>query len=437
MDGQQTPAAVVPLRAGVDTLLAQDLTRLPSAELVAMLAAQEVQRRRQEAVDQRLIAEIAERRLAGDYGRTSTADLLVTMLRVSPAEAKARVGRAQDLGPRRAMTGEPLQPILPIAAAAVAAGEISAAQVAVISECLDAIPAAISHEVVPVAEAMLVEAARHENPKLLRQTAALLLARIDPDGIEPREQWIERSRGFGLRKHRDGSATPTGILTAELTALLDAVLDSLAAPIPAQDGLPDDRTPAQRRHDGLAEAMHRLLRSATLPPAGGAPVTILARTSTTDLAAGSGLAITSHGDPLPISTLLAMSGDAILQAVVCDATGGILSYGRKRRLASRGQRLALIARDGGCSFPGCNRPAAWTEVHHIKTWLNGGHTDLANMCLLCRYHHREFEPRGWQILMINGTPWWRPPTWYDPHRKPIRNTTHHLDDITFNHPAAS
>ncbi|MDT4918222.1 MAG: hypothetical protein QOH89_2922, partial [Pseudonocardiales bacterium] len=40
-------------------------------------------------------------------------------------------------------------------------------------------------------------------------------------------------------------------------------------------------------------------------------------------------------------------------------------------------------------------------------------------------------------VMINGTPWWRPPTWYDPHRKPIRNTTHHLDDITFNHPAAS
>jgi hypothetical protein len=54
------------------------------------------------------------------------------------------------------------------------------------------------------------------------------------------------------------------------------------------------------------------------------------------------------------------------------------------------------------------------------------------MCLLCRYHHRHFAAAGWHVFIHDGTPWWRPPTWIDPERKPIRNTTHHLDDITFN-----
>ena len=109
----------------------------------------------------------------------------------------------------------------------------------------------------------------------------------------------------------------------------------------------------------------------------------------------------------------------------------MLAYGRERRLASKGQRLALAARDGGCCFPGCDRPAAWTEVHHIIPWLTGGPTDLDNMCLLCRYHHRHFETLGWHVGMIDNLPWWRPPATIDPHRRPTRNTAHHLDDIRF------
>lgn len=112
------------------------------------------------------------------------------------------------------------------------------------------------------------------------------------------------------------------------------------------------------------------------------PVTVLIRTNLEDLQNQSGVATTSHGTPLSISKLLKMSGDAGVLAAVCSDTGGIMSYGRERRLASKGQRLALAARDGGCCFPGCDRPAAWTEVHHIISWLIGGPTDIANMCLL-------------------------------------------------------
>jgi hypothetical protein len=53
------------------------------------------------------------------------------------------------------------------------------------------------------------------------------------------------------------------------------------------------------------------------------------------------------------------------------------------------------------------------------------------MCLLCRYHHRHFETLGWEVFMHEGMPTWRPPATIDPHRRPTRNTAHHLDDIHF------
>jgi hypothetical protein len=118
--------------------------------------------------------------------------------------------------------------------------------------------------------------------------------------------------------------------------------------------------------------------------------------------------------------------------VIFNDAGGILAFGRTRRLASKGQRLALVARDGGCCFPGCERPAAWTEVHHIHEWIDGGHTDIDNMCLLCRFHHREFAKRGWEVFMSgDGVPLWIPPSFIDPDRRPIRNTAHHQRDLNF------
>ena len=419
------------LHAAVEALLSANWTTAPAAELTETVVGLEADRRRLEAVDQRLLAEVAERGLAGEYCRYSPAELLVTLLRVSPTEAKARVTRAQDLGPRRALTGEPLEPILPVTAEAVAAGEISSGHVGVIADCLDRIPAYMSHEVSPVAERMLVEAARHEHPRQLAKTAALLIARLDPDGAAPKDEEQQRRRAFALREHPDGSSTPTGYFPPELTAMWKTVLNTLSAPTPASDGMPDERSPAQRRADAMADAAGRLLRSGDLPASGGAPVTIIATTTLAELQAGVGMATTGTGQQLPISRLLQLSAEARIIPLVCNDAGGVLAYGRDRRLASTGQRLALAARDGGCSFPGCDRPAAWTEVHHILAWLSGGTTDLDNMCLLCRFHHREFERRGWEAVMIEAVPHWIPPAFIDPDRRPIRNTAHHQRDLDF------
>jgi hypothetical protein len=419
------------LRSAVDGVLSTELSALPSVEVTALLTELEVQRRRLEAADQRTVAEVVERGIAGDYARTSPVDLLVNLLRIAPAEAKARVRRAEDLGPRRALTGERLDPLLPLVSAAICEGEISVGHAGVITDCLGRIPSPIAYEALPIAEQLLVEAARHEHPKQLARTAALLLARIDPDGVVPREEEIERRRGFSLAKRADGSAVPGGLWTQELTTMWEAILDSLAAPVPAEDGMADDRTAAERRHDAMAEAAARLLRSGSLPAAGGSPVTVLARTSLTELTNRVGVAVGGHGEQFSITKLLQMSADAHIIPVICNETGGVLAYGRGRRLAARGQRLAMAARDGGCSFPGCNRPAAWTEVHHVRDWIDGGCTDIDNMCLLCRYHHREFAKRGWDVVMQDGVPYWRPPAWIDPERRPVRNSAHHLTDFEF------
>jgi len=99
--------------------------------------------------------------------------------------------------------------------------------------------------------------------------------------------------------------------------------------------------------------------------------------------------------------------------------------GRTRRLVSPAQRLALAARDRGCSFPACDRPPDWCETHHVNPWADGGTTDLDNTTLLCGFHHREHTKRGWAVRITHGLPEWIPPHWIDPQQVPRRNNTHH------------
>jgi hypothetical protein len=220
------------------------------------------------------------------------------------------------------------------------------------------------------------------------------------------------------------AAFPYGRLTPEAAAVWNPILDALSAPQPHDDdGEPDQRSAGQRRHDGLLEAGLRLLRSATLPDSGGAPVTVLVHVREDQLRQRTGTATTAHGDLIDMSAVHRLAGEAELVSVVRGASGGVLSYWQRRRLASPGQRQLLAARDRGCSFPGCARPPAWCQAHHVVPWRHGGPTDLDNLCLVCPFHHREFERRGWAVRMHDGVPEWIPPAWLDPDQRPRRNTT--------------
>jgi hypothetical protein len=69
----------------------------------------------------------------------------------------------------------------------------------------------------------------------------------------------------------------------------------------------------------------------------------------------------------------------------------------------------LVVRDQGCRFPGCDRPPAWTDGHHIIHWADGGPTELANLVSLCRSHHRQVHEEGWRIHIADGSAVVEPP----------------------------
>src|SRR3954454_2480569 len=122
MSGGDATAAVAGLEAAVDGLLGVSADGLAATDLASLLEAIEVQRRRLEAVDQRLLAAASSAGVAAAVGQPGVADVLTSLLRIDPREARARVARAGDLGPRRALTGERLEPLLPVTAEAGAAG---------------------------------------------------------------------------------------------------------------------------------------------------------------------------------------------------------------------------------------------------------------------------------------------------------------------------
>ena len=75
-----------------------------------------------------------------------------------------------------------------------------------------------------------------------------------------------------------------------------------------------------------------------------------------------------------------------------------LEVGRSTRVVQPAQRAALTVRDGGCVFPGCDRPLSWCDAHHLHHWVDGGPTDLSNLALVCRAHHRAVHEGGWRLI---------------------------------------
>ncbi|WP_370455339.1 HNH endonuclease signature motif containing protein [Diaminobutyricimonas sp. LJ205] len=89
-------------------------------------------------------------------------------------------------------------------------------------------------------------------------------------------------------------------------------------------------------------------------------------------------------------------------------------------------------RDGGCLIPDCPIPAAWSEIHHVLEWANGGKTHTDNGVLLCWFHHRTIDSSGWQIRMVRGSPQIKAPPWIDPNadwRPATKSRTRLADEI--------
>ena len=92
--------------------------------------------------------------------------------------------------------------------------------------------------------------------------------------------------------------------------------------------------------------------------------------------------------PITANNVLRLALLGTVSALTLDDEGRPLHLGRKQRLASSDQWIALTIRDRGCVAPGCDRPASWCQAHHLKWWeRDNGPTDLSNLT------HRQDVPR--------------------------------------------
>jgi CBS domain-containing protein len=73
-----------------------------------------------------------------------------------------------------------------------------------------------------------------------------------------------------------------------------------------------------------------------------------------------------------------------------------------RYVPSPAQRRFGRARDRTCRHPGCGNRAGWADLDHVVAHAEGGQTDCANLCCLCRRHHRlKTHARGWSYVMTS------------------------------------
>jgi hypothetical protein len=418
--------------------------------------------RRAEVISHRLVVEGVERSVPASLGYTSPKKLLIDVLRISGADASARVTAARELGVWHTLAGEPMPPVLPETAAAQADGDIGADHVRAIAKVMRKIPHAVDNDAVADAEAVLATLARSGTPEDVEQAGHRLLAYLNPDGNLGDDRDRKRRRGISIgRQDTELMSRISGELDPVARAMLDPMLAKWARPgmnnpddpdSPAGDGenpaidrdvlaaaaARDTRTAAQRNHDAFSAVFRALLESGVLGRHRGLPATVIVTMTLEQLEqAVGGLATTATGGLLPIEDALALAEDAHPVLALFDHAGRPLHLGRRRRLASADQRLALIASDGGCTRPGCSAPASLCAVHHVTDWRKGGHTDIEGLALVCDGCHAQINdgPAGWATRSAPhhsayaGRTEWIPPPHIDPTRRPRINHRHHPGEL--------
>ncbi len=346
------------------------------------------------------------------------------VLRISPREAKRRIRNAEQLAPRRALTGEPLPPLLPETAQAWHDGQLDGEHLRVIQKFFRDLPDHVPVVECEKAERSLAEKARVLRPDQLEKVALRLALHLNPDGKFSDEDRA-RKRGFVWcgGQQVDGMSVGRLIADPELRAMLDAWFTKFAAPgvcnpadqsptlAPSEEVAERDRrSHGQRQHDALTALVRGQLGDPKLGQHNGLPVTVIASATLQDLQDKTSHAVTATGTLLPIPDLIRMASHAYHYLALFDGVNGQpLWLGRTKRIASPDQRIMLHSKERGCTRPGCDAPGYLTEVHHVDEWAEGGLTNIDALTLACRADHRLLD-QGWKTRKLaNGDTEWIPP----------------------------
>ena len=292
---------------------------------------------------------------------------------------------------------------------ALAQALLTTQQAHVVVQALEALPRAVGDDVLAKAEAWLVDQARSFGPRELRVLGRKVLDVVAPEVGEDEERKAveaEESRArerVRLTSHRVGDGTTilrirTGDAAADRFMTYLHAYTSPAHDRATRTSEPDPAPYAVR----LGRAFESLLEDVDprrMPLHGGRATSVVVLVDEEKLRAGVGVATTTNGQTLSIDQVRRLACKAGILPVVLSGQGEVLDVGRRRRLYTHAQRVALAVRDRGCRAVGCDLPAAMCEAHHLDEWVKGGRTDLHRGILLCTFHHHRVHDPAFRWVL--------------------------------------
>ncbi|MGH3519716.1 MAG: DUF222 domain-containing protein, partial [Haloechinothrix sp.] len=308
---------------------------------------------------------------------------------------------------------------------ALGEGAIGPGHVEAIRATVDRFPRPISLEDRVKAEEILVAAARDHEPAVIARLGREILARLDQDGTPPDDEELARPRrSLDLCEYAGGRLRGSFDLDPETGTLLSNLLSPHTSPCDTDEG-PDPRSRAERQGDAFAEVLRLAAACPDGPTEAGEPVNLLVTIPLDRLERELRHGWLDGAGACSAAQIRRMACDANIIPAVLGAKSELLDIGRKQRIIPVTIRRALIARDKGCAFPGCDRKAKWCEAHHIIPWTAHGETKITNLVLLCAAHHKTIHHTDWAVRIASGGyPEFIPPKWLDPHQRPRRNPLH-------------
>ena len=416
-----------------------EVEQLSDAGLMQVTDALARVRRDVDAVLARVAAEVSKRS-GPEFGDTGFAKaqgfhnptrLVAAATGGSRADAARLIAVGTATAERQTFTGEQLPSRHPHIAVALESAAISIEAASAITTMLDRASMRADAGRAEVVEAALVDLAGRVPLDTLVRGVREAEARLDPDGVEPREDELRMERSLTMREDGRGVVHLHARLDPEIAAPVKAAIEALVSDAlrrrepgggPAGDGGPrpvvdDHRTIPQIQADALAAlARHTLGCTQTVTPL--AKTTVIVRVDLDTLVTGVGHArIDGLEQPISAGTARRMAADAELIPAVLGGDSLPLDLGRTARLFTRAQRLALGERDGGCAS--CGQNIGYVEAHHIDWWeRDAGPTDLSNGVMLCSFCHHMIHRDGWRIHAGPTDVRFIPPPHIDPAQVP-------------------
>lgn len=365
---------------------------------------------------------------------------LSVRLRIPPREVKRRMKLAARICVRRQLSGPPLPALLPAVAEALKSGRIGEDHLAVIRKILKKLPSCTSPDDRAEVEASLVREAQRSDADIVTVVGQRIDDLFNPDGHFDE---ADRAQQRGVRmgpQGSDGMSRISGVIDPETRSYIEACAAAVRPGRHLPDGsveeLPDDRSAAQRCHDGIKLGLKLGIASGDMGSHRGHPVTVIVRTTLAELNQAAHAvnnpdvsmpspARTGGDTALPMRDLIRMAADAIHYLAVFDGhTERPLYLGRQTRIATTDQRIICYARDGGCTRPNCTAPGYHCEVHHGDEWGKGGRTDADSLFFGCGPDHKLLTLGRMSATVRNGRL-----AWTDGISPPRINRVHHPDEL--------